>query len=132
MGQLKYKWVTVKEAVELVLSDKFDNGGSLDFTLDKEEIVKEYRDFLPTGWYGIARVHIFDGDSIVIGYYGGGIEKAVNCLHIKDYPDEAFEDTLVTFLGFLNEEGVDIQRGKCCEYTETSLICIDESYPNKC
>lgn len=132
MEQLKYKWITVKEAVELVLSDKFDNGGSLDFTLDKEEIVKEYSDFLPTGWYGIARVHIFDGDSIVIGYYGGGIEKAVNCLHMEDDPKDYYKAVLVTFLEFLNEEGVDIQRGKCCEYTETSLICIDESYPNKC
>ena len=55
--EMKFKWITVKEAVELVLSDKFDNGGSLDFTLDSYEFDHDDPQFTPTGWYGIARTN---------------------------------------------------------------------------
>lgn len=131
MEKLNYKWITVKEIVELVLSDKFENSGSLDFTLDSYEWNHDDPNFEPTGWYGIARTKLFDGDAVVIGYHGGGIEMVVNCLHLKDYIQETFEDVLITFLAFLNGESSDYIDGKNCDYTETSMICIDENYPNE-
>ena len=122
--ELKFKWITVKEAVELVLSDKFKNGGSLDFTLDSYEWNHDDPNFEPTGWYGIARNNsCFDGISIVMGYYGGGIEASVNCNDLNDYYEETFEDVLFAFLNYLQNEGD--------RFTPDSLICIDADYPNK-
>jgi len=122
MEKLNYKWITVKEIVELVLSDKFEYGGSLDFTLDSYEWNHDDPNFTPTGWYGIARTGCFDGASIIIGYHGGGIERAVNCNDLHIYYEEVFEDVLFAFLDYLNDEQDGI--------TPYSLICIDAHYPN--
>ena len=121
--ELKFKWITVKEAVELVLSDKFKNGGSLDFTLDSYELNHDDPNFEPTGWHGIARNTSFDSASVVIGYYGGGIYSAVNCNLLDDYYEETFEDVLRAFLSYLSDERDGV--------TPDLLLCIDEHYPNK-
>lgn len=121
---IKYKWITVKDAVELVLSDKFDEGGSLDFTLDSYKYDGDNPDFVPTGWYGMARTGIFDGAAIVMGYHGGGIDRVVNCDHLKDEYQETFEDVLFAFLSYLNAEGYG-------SWTPNTMICIDANYPNE-
>lgn len=115
-----YKWLSVKEICELMVSPLFDNGGAIHFTADDYESNCEDQNFEPTGWYGIARTGCFDGAAIIWGYFGGGIDGCVN-LGAMECPEY---ELVSLFLPYLKDEG-----GSWI--TEDTMLCIDANYPNE-
>lgn len=72
---INYKFVTIKELAERICKENpLDH--IIGFTFDQPEDVEMNGE--PTGWYGITMSSMFDGESIVIGYWGGGICAARN------------------------------------------------------
>lgn len=71
---------TLEKVVEWLLGHKSE---TLDFTFDTDLDVE------PTGWHGIKISREFDGEAIIAGYYGGGIDFALNIVGIEKREDIA-------------------------------------------
>lgn len=64
-----YDFVDVKDLIKYLLANPEKEVG---FTLDTREDLEEQGE--PMGWYGVMYCTAFDGDALLIGWYGGGVE----------------------------------------------------------
>lgn len=69
-----YMFVTPKELAQKLHNGKYNC--SIGFTNDTEEDALINGE--PTGWYGIMISNMYDGDCLLIGYYGAGIVYSQN------------------------------------------------------
>lgn len=72
-----YTFMTAEELINFMFEKKIRE---LDFTLDEDmKAISEGEE--PRNWYGIKLLNLFDGsgfaDVMLLGYYGGGTDKAV-------------------------------------------------------
>ena len=109
---MKYEFIKVKDLYEALKHNK--NGNEIGFTFDNPEDLDLEKEE-PTGWYGVALVRNFGGESIIFGDYGIGI---INSFYCGDYD---LEDLCRMF----SDEG-----GR--KYTEDSLVCVDVKDVAKC
>ena len=118
----QYKWMTIEEVCMEILSDKFDDGGAITFTLDDYESNCDDPCFEPEGWYGIARTVLFDEPVIIFGYYGGGMEAFETLDGEDDLPN-----TIYSFISYYQYACQCL----CDDITPTkdTLICVDTNYP---
>ena len=73
-----FVWMKVEDLAEYILSHPEKDVG---FTNDG---YTEENDFEPMGWYGIECTNVFDGWSILIGYYGDGIDDCIGITGTKE------------------------------------------------
>lgn len=71
---IKYGWKTIEEMAQMAV-----DGKTVDFTFDTPEDLDG--GFEPSGWFGLKLTNDFDGTSLVVGYYGGGVEWACALNH---------------------------------------------------
>ena len=66
MSEIEYSWKTIEEMAQMAV-----DGKTVDFTFDTPEDLDG--GFEPSDWFGLKLTNDFDGTSLVVGYYGGGI-----------------------------------------------------------
>lgn len=95
-----YKFVTIEKLAKRLTEIETDK--VIGFTNDSEDMVCD--DFEPTGWYGAKISNMFDGNALLIGYFGGGIIYS-KCL-IDDDTESEIEEGLADFFSseFYNKE----------------------------
>lgn len=108
MNEVIFK--TIKEIAEWLRNN---TEKVLDITNDIKENIESGAE--PSGWCGLKRTKVFDGNSIVFGYYGTGIIDA-DCENEID----TTEDIICRFLDW---EFANMPK----TYTEDSLICVDKN-----
>ena len=105
-----YMFVTPRELAERLYNGQFNH--SIDFTNDDEEDILVNGE--PTGWYGIQISNLYDGDCLLIGFYGAGIIYSRN-LNADNSIDQ-IEDAIQKFWNI--EFGREAKR-ICVERRET-------------
>ena len=85
MKEYNYKFMTIKNFANLIIKHPETE---IRFTVDQPE--DEHDDFEPCDWYGIKLIGAFDGDALIMGYYGVGAESITN---IQDCltPDNVYD-----------------------------------------
>lgn len=113
----KYDFVTITELANIIKENNYAEK-TIDFTGDIEEDIRDGEE--PTGWYGLKVSHMFDGHSLLVGYYGDGVFDFVD--RLKDMSDEHLAITLARIF---SEEF-------SSKYTPDSKICIDTEIGTNC
>ena len=98
-------WVKVKDLQDYLFAQY---NVEIGFTSDTKEDVME-NDIEPSGWYGIALTDMFDGESVLFGYYGAGI------IRYYQIPYYTIESAIIKF--FRDEFYMEID--------ENYELCID-------
>lgn len=86
----KYEFMYPTEMIHEILNGLKNNKKiEFDFTYDCEEDWEDcdVDDIDPCGWYGVKVSEAFDGLSLICGYYGGGIDFAINLYDYECYED---------------------------------------------
>ena len=108
---LNYKFVTIEKFIEIL---KANPEKLIGFTGDQLE--PDCYGFVPTGWYGAMCTNLCDNKSILIGYFGDGIEYA----HSLYY--EGCKDAINEIVNYIRYDLFG---------TETNNVCIDLDDLNK-
>lgn len=103
-----YAFVTIKEFAKILEENPEKEIG---FTDDSNDDGDE--DFEPTGWYGMMYTGMFDGDTLLMGYYGGGV---VDFCSSSNYEYENYEYNICAMLEDIIHKNI----GELCE-----VVCID-------
>ena len=103
-----YAFVTIKEFAKILEANPEKKIGFTDDSNDDGDT-----DFEPTGWYGMMYTNMFDGDTLLMGYYGSGVIDS-NCSYL--YEDESCESSIYAML----EDMIRRNIGELCE-----VVCID-------
>lgn len=91
----KYEFMYPAEMIDEILNGlKNKKKIEFDFTSDYEELWDgcDPNEIDPSGWYGVRVSEVFDGLSLICGYYGGGIDFAINIDEYEGYEEEIKTD----------------------------------------
>ena len=73
---MDYIFVTPKELAQKLYNGKYNH--SIGFTNDTEEDI--FINGEPTGWYGVQINYLYDGETLMFGYYGAGVIYSCNLM----------------------------------------------------
>ena len=110
METTKFKFVTVKQLAKKICNIDYPLEQIIGFTFNQPEELCEGDE--PTGWYGITRSLMFNGETILIGYFGSGILVAQNTWG-------EINNTIEVIVNFLKDEG------NMENANEDTWICVD-------
>lgn len=114
-----YKFITIKKLAKRLMKASFNK--SIGFTFDDDINITE-----PTGWYGVVKTNMYDGEALLFGYFGGGVLTAFN-LSDEEYTIETFIKAICAF--YVAEKGNYHNNKKTPN--KNTILCVDiEEYKN--
>lgn len=115
----EFKFVTIKELAERLVDASYNK--IIGFTFDEDQSISE-----PTGWYGVTKTYMFDGEALLFGYWGGGVLRVANVN--EDAEDlEVYIEAIWSFYEAENGTGWDRS-----EVNENTILCVDTREFNEC
>ena len=121
MSICDFRFVTIEELAKRLMEAKDGYDKMIGFTFDNDESIKE-----PTGWYGVMRTYMFDGEALLFGYFGAGILRVENINEEED-DVEAYIRAIWSFYR--------VEIGGCefpSEPDKSTILCVDSKEFDEC